>query len=144
MTALAEPVDVHLDHGDDAGHDHPTDLTYWKVGGVLALLTGLEVSTYWWPKSWHRGTAVLLIIMMIIKFSTVAMYFMHLKFDSKMLRRVFLTGVILAVTVYVATLSAFTFWSGSGVEPFSNPPRSKPAPPPTTEVPALIPPPHHA
>jgi len=142
MTAVAEPTEAHVEH-DHADHDHPTDATYWKVGGVLALLTALEVSTYWWPKEWHKGTAVLLIIMMVIKFATVALYFMHLKFDSKMLRRVFLTGIVLAVGVYIATLSAFTFWHDSGVESFSNPPRSKPAPPPTTEVPALIPTVHH-
>ncbi len=138
MTAIAEPTEALVEH-DHSDHNHPTDATYWKVGGILALLTGLEVSTYWWPKAWHKGTAVLLIIMMVIKFATVAMYFMHLKFDSKVLRRVFVAGLLLAVGVYLAALGSFTFFHDSGVPAFSNPPRSKPAPPPTTEVPALIP-----
>jgi len=39
-----------------------------------------------------------------IKFSLVAAYFMHLKFDAHLLRRVFLTGIILACLVYPVAL----------------------------------------
>ena len=38
--------------------------------------------------------------MMIIKFATVAGYFMHLKYDNPIFRRVFIFGLILAVIVY--------------------------------------------
>jgi hypothetical protein len=34
----------------------------------------------------------------------VAAFFMHLKFDSPMLRRVFITGIILAGVVYTVAL----------------------------------------
>jgi cytochrome c oxidase subunit 4 len=44
---------------------------------------------------------------MAIKFVMVALHFMHLKFDSKVLTRVFYSGLLLAVTVYVAALSTF-------------------------------------
>src|SRR4051794_2806290 len=101
MTAVAEHTTT-AEHGDDEGHDHPSDLTYVKVGALLAVLTALEVSTYWWPTRFHKATAVLLIVMMIIKFGTVAGYFMHLKFDSKVLRNVFVSGLVLAVGVYLA------------------------------------------
>ena len=83
-------------HG--AHDEHPSDVVYWKVFGVLLALTALEVSTYWWPEDWHKVTAVLLIIMMVIKFATVALYFMHLKSDAAILKRVFIAGMVLAVS----------------------------------------------
>ena len=36
---------------------------------------------------------------MILKFATVALWFMHLRFDSRIYRRLFITGIILAVRV---------------------------------------------
>ena len=137
MSAVtAEPTTGHHDGG---GHGHPSDLTYWKVGGFLAVVTALEVSTYWWPEEWHKGSAVALIIMMIVKFVTVGAYFMHLKFDAVILRRMFATGLVVALAVYVATLTSFVFWKDSGVTEFNDPPRAKPLPPPPTEAPAEIP-----
>jgi cytochrome c oxidase subunit 4 len=126
-------------HRHDEGHGHPSDLTYWKVGLFLAVLTGLEVSTYWWPHAWHKGAAVALIILMVIKFTTVVAYFMHLKFDAIILRRLFTTGLVVAVAVYMIALTSMTFWVDSGVPPFNDPPRAKPLPPVPTEVPASIP-----
>lgn len=131
-------------HGPDAhGDDHPSDLIYWKVFFVLVALTGLEVSTYWWPHEWHKVTAVLLIIMMVIKFATVGLYFMHLKTDAKILKRVFIAGILLAVAVYVAALSALVFFHDSGtavqgVTGFNDPPQVKPLPPPATDPPPII------
>jgi len=147
--STSEPRDVT--HGDD--HDHPTDQTFWKVGIFLAALTAIEVSTYWWSPDRDnldhpnlgidsRITAASLIIMMTIKFITVAMYFMHLKYESKILRRVFFSGLILAVAVYLATLSSFVFWNNSGTDEFQYAPRAKVIPPPPTEPPPITKPGH--
>ena len=151
MTAIAE-TDV-VDHGSD-DHDHPTDATYWKVGAFLFAMTALEVSTYWWtedmvhPTHLNLGissaaTAAVLLTLMTIKFVTVAMYFMHLKYDSRILSRVFLTGIVMAMAVYGATLTAMIYWHDSGVTAYVNAPRAKPKPPPPTEPPAVIPPAAH-
>lgn len=77
-------------------------------------MTVVEVSTYWWPHSLHRITAVALIVMMVVKFSMVALYFMHLKHDSKLLRRMFVAGIALALALFIATLSAMVFWRTPG------------------------------
>ena len=138
MTTTTAPSSTVPDP-DEVDHGHPSDATYWKVGGFLAALTFLEVSTYWWPEEWHKGAAVALIVMMVIKFATVAAYFMHLKNDALILRRLFVMGLIVAAAVYAATLTTFVFWSDSGVHLFNDPPRAKPLPPPPTEVPASIP-----
>lgn len=137
-------------HGANApAHaDHPSDLLYWKVFGVLFVLTGLEVSTYWWPESWHKVTATLLIIMMVIKFATVALYFMHLKTDAPVLKRLFMAGAILAVGVYLAALGSMLFFHDSGTAVldgagFDDAPRHKPLPPPPTDPPPIIREIHH-
>ncbi len=136
MTAVTEPAtSEHLEEG----HGHPSDLTYWKVAAVLAILTGLEVSTYWWPSGARHLSYVVLIVVMMIKFITVALFFMHLRFDAKILRRLFVTGFVLALCVYLLALSTFQFWDHSGTRLFNDPPRSHPIPPPPTEPPPSIP-----
>src|SRR5262245_27207904 len=92
--------------GGHAHDDQPSDLIYWQVFVVLLVRTALEVSTYWWPEEWHKVTHVLLIVMMFVKFAVVALYFMHLKSDALILKRVFVAGIILAVGVYIAALGA--------------------------------------
>jgi cytochrome c oxidase subunit 4 len=45
-----------------------------------------------------------LLVLAILKFTLVVAFFMHLKFDSPMLRRVFIMGIILAGVVYTVAL----------------------------------------
>ncbi len=112
-------------------HGHPDDAQYWMIGGILALLTLVEVSTYWWPEEWHKFTWVALMTMMAVKFVLVAYYFMHLKFDLSILRRIFFFGLALAIVVYLVMLSTFVFWDDSGNldETFPDAPRDVQAPP---------------
>lgn len=115
-------------------HDHgASDSRYFKIFWVLVAITALEVSTYWWDDIFNRDTkkiaVPLLIAMMVVKFFLVALYFMHLKFDSPLLKRLFYAGMVLAIAVYVVALSAMNFWTDSGVPYFDNPP---PAVTPTT------------
>ena len=108
---------------DTASHDteaheqhHPSDALYWKVGALLGVLTLLEVSTYFItddPYS-HDAAPILigsLILMMIAKFAVIVGYFMHIKFDNKLFRNVFLSGLVLAVGVYLVVLTTFLFWT---------------------------------
>ena len=49
--------------------------------------------------------------MMAIKFFTVVLYFMHLKFDNRLFGMLFYTGLFLAIGVYSAALLTFHFFS---------------------------------
>jgi len=95
---------------DEARHEHhPSDAQYWKVGLALGLITLLEIGTYFIadPPYDHDLAPLLigsLIFMMVLKFVVIGAYFMHLKFDNRILRRLFVTGLVLAVLVYVAYL----------------------------------------
>jgi cytochrome c oxidase subunit 4 len=95
------------------GHDPDVDRTkqYIVVAVVLAALTALEVSTYWWPKDFPVSLSTgMLVFLMIVKFGTVTAFFMHLKFDKRILTIVFYSGLFLALGVYLAVLTAFRFW----------------------------------
>ncbi len=51
-----------------------------------------------------------LMTMMVVKFALVVGYFMHLRFDNRLLTWVFVAGLALAVVVYIVTLATFEFW----------------------------------
>ena len=107
-----EPTTPELEAGSPSGlalvhhapeHTHPSPVRYVGIAVLLAVITALEVALYYIPMP-----AALLVIMLLIlatlKFSLVAAFFMHLKFDSPMLRRVFIAGIILAGIVYTVAL----------------------------------------
>jgi cytochrome c oxidase subunit 4 len=100
----ATEYDPAHDSHTEVDHDHPTELTYIKVGIALFVITLAEVLTYTFS---IRGAvlAALLLPMMAVKFGIVAAYFMHLKFDTPLFTRVFVTGIILAIAVYIVVLT---------------------------------------
>jgi cytochrome c oxidase subunit IV len=108
-TATAEltaaPGHEATGHGDVAhdAHGHPGPAKYVAIAVILALVTGIEVGLYYL----HLPDGLLVALLLglaFIKFAMVAAYFMHLKFDSRLLRRLFLTGIVLAAIVYTIAL----------------------------------------
>lgn len=104
--APAEPL--HHEH-------HPTDTTYWKVGLALGLVTALEVGTYFITDDPYSHDLKWLLIgglltLMVIKFVTIVAYFMHVRFDHKLFRNVFVGGLVVAVAVYLVTLATFQYF----------------------------------
>jgi cytochrome c oxidase subunit IV len=84
-------------------HTHPSPTKYVAIAIFLAIITALEVALYYITMpEWL--VVVLLLILATAKFAMVAGFFMHLKFDSPVLRRVFITGLILAGVVYSVAL----------------------------------------
>jgi cytochrome c oxidase subunit 4 len=99
-------------HVEAHGHQHPTDRQYVIVALVLGVLTALEVGTYFIEDASTTFLVATLIPMMIFKFGIVCSFFMHLKYDNPLFRRVFVFGLVLAVIVYVGVMmTAFEFWS---------------------------------
>lgn len=84
-------------------HTHPSPAKYVGIAIFLAIITALEVALYYITMpEWL--VVVLLFILATIKFALVAAFFMHLKFDSPMLRRLFITGLMLAGVIYTVVL----------------------------------------
>lgn len=116
MTEISEatPATHAGDPGAPAHHDHPSDWEYIKVAVFLAIVTAAEVGLYYVESLDRRIVLVLLCAMMIVKFAVVAMWFMHLRFDSKIFRRFFIAGILLAAGVYLIVLTTFHVWSRPG------------------------------
>jgi cytochrome c oxidase subunit IV len=108
MSAGAAVAHEETVHG--TGHEHPSDWLYIKVAIGLAILTALEVAMYYVEEDLGSATVPILLVMMVIKFAVVGAYFMHLKFDSPIFRRLFYAGILLAVCVYVATMTSMQFF----------------------------------
>lgn len=106
-TSTADSVPVE----EQDRHDHPTDLKYVKIALILGALTALEVGTYFVEDASTTLLVITLFPMMIAKFLIVTSYFMHLKYDNPLFRRVFFFGLLLAVVVFLIMLSTFEFWN---------------------------------
>jgi cytochrome c oxidase subunit IV len=103
----------------DGAHDaYPRNRLYVKIAIVLAVLTALEVGVHSFPDIFGGAGSpayvVALMITMFAKFWAVGYFFMHLKWDSKILTRVFYAGFVLAIAVYVAVMLAFRLFSQGG------------------------------
>ena len=108
-TETLEPDPQFLTEPDDTGeHGHASDALYVKVFIVLFLITAAEVATYVVDVGDFLIPA--LIVMMSVKFALVVGFFMHLRFDSRLLTWVFVAGLALAVGVYIAMVTTFRYW----------------------------------
>jgi cytochrome c oxidase subunit 4 len=98
-------------HHEAHQHAHPSDRSYFIVAIILAVITAVEVSSYFLEDPSTGLLVALLIPMMIAKFAIVCGWFMHLRYDNPLFRRVFVFGLVLAVTVYIIAMSAMQFWA---------------------------------
>ena len=78
--------DEHTTHVDHAAmgmvKEHPTWSTYWKVAVILTLITVVEVWIYYIPAiKDSRAFVPMLLTMSAVKFVTVVMFYMHLRYD---------------------------------------------------------------
>ncbi len=113
---MSTDTEVHEHAPASHTHEHPSDLLYVKVAAFLAFVTALEVGTYFWEDIFGSQPSTLALVlvlfpMMTIKFAVVCGWFMHLKYDIPIFRRVFVFGLVLAVIVYTIAMFAFEFYS---------------------------------
>lgn len=86
-------------------HAHPGPGEYIKIAIILAMVTAIEVGAYYVTAIPRPLFSIMLLVMMVVKFSLVGLWFMHLRFDSPLFRRLFITGIILALLVYTVAFS---------------------------------------
>ncbi len=89
---------------DHAPGDHPDAAEYVKVGLILAVITAVEVAVYYVDA---LGGALLgiLLVLSAVKFVMVALWFMHLRFDNKILTVAFSGAMVLVTALFVIVLS---------------------------------------
>jgi cytochrome c oxidase subunit IV len=102
---------VHPTEEDELAH-HPGPRQYVVIAVVLSIITAIEVAIYYIP-ALESVLVPSLIAFSFLKFVLVVLWFMHLRFDSLIFRRLFVTGLILAFTVFFIVLATFVFRDGA-------------------------------
>lgn len=85
---------------------HPTPQTYLKVATLLVILTIVEVAVLYIDPL-RPAFLPLFLVLSVAKFCLVVMFYMHLKFDSRLFSWVFVGGLLLAVAVAIVLMSLF-------------------------------------
>jgi cytochrome c oxidase subunit IV len=82
-----------MSHSTVDEHARPT---YHVVFIILAVFTGLEIAASYLPAPWKIPV---LVVLAVTKAVLVLMFFMHLKYDSRLFAAAFAIGVVLAVPI---------------------------------------------
>lgn len=110
---MTEPVAIEPGEERELEH-HPSPKTYVGVAVILAFITAVEVAM-----SYIDALRVILvptlIVLAVVKFSMVVLWFMHLRFDSRIFKRLFITGLTLALAVFGIVL--WFFFTHGGAAP---------------------------
>ena len=88
---------------ETAHRAHPTPAMYWGIAAFLAVVTAIEIAI---PgiSALDSVKVPLLWGLAIVKFGTVVMFFMHLRYEKKLYRTLFLFGVIGVVPLMLVML----------------------------------------
>ncbi|MFQ5795484.1 MAG: cytochrome C oxidase subunit IV family protein [Candidatus Bipolaricaulia bacterium] len=92
-----------LSHGERA---HPTVMTYIQVAVVLAVVTLAEVGIFY-ADPLREALIPIFLVLSAAKFGLVAMFYMHLRFDSRLFSGFFVGGLLIAVSIIVALMALF-------------------------------------
>ena len=90
-------------HDLDAHPVHGTR-TYWVIGLYLFILTALEIASYYFEEDLGSAATPVILVLSAAKFILVVMFYMHLKYDSRMFTGVFLFPMALATLVIVSLI----------------------------------------
>lgn len=100
---------AHEETVSGVGHEHPSDRKYIQIALILGVITAIEIAIPYMTEV-SGFWLVLMLALMVAKFFIVVAWFMHLKFDSTLFRRLFVGGLVLAVLVYLAVLTSFQYF----------------------------------
>jgi len=102
-----EPTGEAYGYARVAGeHSHPKALRYVQIATILAVLTAFEVTVYY-MQSIRLYLVPILLTLSSIKFVLVVLFYMHLKFDSRLFSALFTLGLLIAGVILTALLVLF-------------------------------------
>jgi len=104
--------ETHTSHSDHTAmgeqHEHPTWKQYKWVALILTVITVVEVWVYYIPSFVQtRWFVPVLLAMSALKFAIVVAYYMHLKYDHKLFRALFIGPLIIAAATMIVLLFLF-------------------------------------
>ncbi len=95
-------------------HEHPSWKQYKWVALILTLVTVVEVWVYYTPFRQSPLFAPVLLLMSAFKFAVVVAFYMHLKYDHKLFRALFVGPLLIAMSTLTALLFLFSKFSKHG------------------------------
>ena len=101
-------VDEAGHHAMGEDHEHPSWKEYKWVALILTLVTVVEVWVYYTPFRHSPLFAPVLLTMSAFKFAVVVAFYMHLKYDHKLFRALFIGPLIIAMSTLTALLFLFS------------------------------------
>jgi cytochrome c oxidase subunit IV len=103
---------------DQHEHAHPGPAIYLRVGIILFILTAAEVAVYELAYH-HAGSGLgallhpvvipILLLLSAVKFTLVAMFYMHLKQDSKLFSGLFIFPILIAAFIIAALMTLISY-----------------------------------
>jgi cytochrome c oxidase subunit 4 len=85
---------------------HPDPWQYVVVAVVLSVITAVEIAVSYTEGDLPDGLIVVLLLsMMVMKFVLVASWFMHLRTDRPVFKRLFVVGAIAAPLLFLIVLA---------------------------------------
>ena len=95
---------------------HISNSVYLIVGGFLIVLTAMEI-TVSYIHALRPVMVPLLIVLALAKFSLIALFFMHLRYEKWMLNTMFGFPLVVAMVVFLAFMGFFLYLSRHMVGP---------------------------
>jgi len=89
------------------GGGHATVKTYINVAVALAIITAVEVASLYIPGIPHAILVTTLLAMSALKFFLVVGFFMHLRYDSAIMRALFVGPLLIAICIILALMALF-------------------------------------
>jgi len=84
-------------------HSHPRPAFYVLVATILTVITAIEVAVFYIP-ALDPVLVPVLLTLSTIKLTMVVMFYMHLRFDSRVFSGVFIAPLTLAVLVVISLI----------------------------------------
>lgn len=98
---------AHSTEVQEHGHDaHAGPRTYVLIALILGVLTAAEVAVFY-IEVLQPALIPILLTLTTGKFSLVVLFYMHLKFDSRIFAGVFVAPLLLAMAVIIALIILF-------------------------------------
>lgn len=97
--------------GTADSHASGSTTLYWVFCVILCLITAIEWGIFEMREPWNISNALLiasLSVCSLIKFVMVVGWYMHLRYDIRMLKNVFIFSLLLASGVFVGLMLLMT------------------------------------
>ena len=89
-----------------AGGPHPGARQYLGIAAALLVITAVEVAIFYLP-AMRPVLVPSLLTLAVVKFTLVALFFMHLRMDHRLFAGLFVTPLAIATLLILALMKLF-------------------------------------